>query len=295
MMGTLDKILRDPRLAYYFAQKAVRNPHLRRGLGRALIVCLPKPAGEQTSSATLSNLERQGIAYLPSLHLDAKTIAQVMLHYAGKPVLDLYSGARLESVDNLPSQYTKVQYTDQDTAACQPLVALANHPSILTAVGQYLGAKPRISTMQTWWTYGEHSQTGQTHFDDVYHRDVDDLRFVKLFVYLTDTSLTTGAHSFIKGSHCSTALTRRGPISDHDAEQQFSKEQFETVIGPAGTVFLEDTWGIHRPLLATQGRRLIFSVLYGLTDWIPQRPKQAVMPLPVDLDHYTNRAYFYPS
>jgi Phytanoyl-CoA dioxygenase (PhyH) len=294
-MGTLSKILRDPRLAYYFAQKAIRNPRLRHGLGRALITLLPKPTVGHTNSTTLSELERLGIAYLPSLQLDAQTIAQVMDHYAGKPVLDLYSGTKLESINNLSRQYTKVQYTDQDTAACQPLVALANHPNILAAVGQYLGAKPRISTMQTWWTYGEHSQTGQTHFDDVYHRDVDDLRFVKLFVYLTDTSLTTGAHSFIKGSHCSAALTRRGPISDHDAAQQFSNDQFETVIGPAGTVFLEDTWGIHRPLLATQGRRLIFSVLYGLTDWIPQRPKQAVLPLPEGLDHYTNRAYFHPS
>jgi Phytanoyl-CoA dioxygenase (PhyH) len=294
-MGILTNISANPRLAYYYAQKAIRKPYIRAYLSRALINCLPAsakftaPSYDQTAFKALRD---SGIAYLPSLQLTAESIAEIMGHLRAKPVIDLYSGRKIDSLENLDRQYTKVQYTNYDTASCLPLVYLANHPSILATVARYLGAKPRISTMQVWWTYGEHSQTGQQHFDDVYHRDVDDLRFIKLFVYLTNATVTTGAHSFVKGSHRSDLLTRRGPITDADVHSHFSSEDIETVVGSAGTVFLEDTWGIHRPLLATEGRRLIFSVLYGLTDWIPQRPSRPVLPLPAGLDAYTNRAYF---
>ena len=56
---------------------------------------------------------------------------------------------------------------------------------------------------------------GNVHSDDIYHRDVDDFRFIKLFVYLTDTSSTTGAHSFIKGSHQGRKWAARKALSNH--------------------------------------------------------------------------------
>ncbi|MEO6016570.1 MAG: phytanoyl-CoA dioxygenase family protein [Polaromonas sp.] len=295
------QIVKRPQLAYYFGQKAIRHPGLRGWCARKMTGWVA--ARTQTSSnaisasaadaAALQALRTDGIAFLPQLHMDASTLARVHAYFRGKPVLDLYSGQQLPGMEDLPAHYNKVAYSTADTLGCQPLLELANHPALLATVAQYLGAKPTMASMQTWWTIGEHSVQGQKHYDDVYHRDVDDLRFVKLFIYLTDTTVSSGAHSFIKASHRSNALIRRGPITDPEAQESFAADDFVTVTGRAGTVFLEDTWGIHRPLLATEGRRLIFSVLYGLTPWVPQGPANALFPLPEGFDPYINRAHFH--
>ncbi len=295
------QIVKRPQLAYYFGQKAIRHPGLRSWCARKMtqwVAGRTQTSGNSSQAAdkaALQALRDDGIAFLPELNLDAATLAEVHDYFKGKPVLDLYSGKQLAGIENLAANYNKVAYSTVDTLSCQPLLALANHPTLLATVAQYLGAKPSMASLQTWWTFGEHSVQGQKHYDDVYHRDVDDLRFVKLFIYLTDTTVSTGAHSFIKGSHRSNQLIRRGPITDTQAQESFAGSDFVTVTGDAGTVFLEDTWGVHRPLPATTGRRLIFSVLYGLTPWVPQSPARPLLPMPETLDAYVNRSHFFNS
>ena len=303
-MSVVSQIVKRPSLAYYFGQKALRHVGLRMWCARQMTKWVARRAGgrgiapspaDPLDDGALKALRVDGIAFVPQWNLDSAQLSQVHAHFRGKPVIDLYSGKQLPGVEDLPAQYNKVQYLTADTLACKPLMVLANHPALLATVTQYLGAKPSMASVQAWWTFGEHSVKGQKHYDDVYHRDVDDLRFVKLFVYLTDTTISNGAHSFIKGSHRGTTLTRRGPISDTEAQKNFAPEHFSTVTGPPGTVFLEDTWGIHRPLLATTGRRLIFSVLYGLTPWVPQGPSSPLQALPAGFDAYVNRSHFFAS
>ncbi len=295
-MKTLLKIASNPSLIYYYGQKGIRIPSIRRILGKLeswISPSLPASSATESDTKALSLLRTDGIAYLADLHLCQSTLNEIYAHYEGKPVIDLYSGQFLNGLEGLENKYNKVQYQLVDTLTCTPLLNFANHPTILATVAQYLGAKPSISAIQSWWTIGEHNQNGNIHYDDIYHRDVDDFRFVKLFVYLTDTSLTTGAHSYIKGSHRSDLLTRRGPISDEEAKTNFDTTDFETVTGFAGTAFLEDTWGIHRPLLAIEGRRLIFSVIYSLSIHAPDRPSKPLIKLPDGLDPYVNRAFCF--
>lgn len=302
-MSVLMQIVKRPHLAYYFGQKALRHSGLRRWCARKMTewVVARTPTSSNATSASAADiaaieaLRTNGIAFLPQLDLDATTLAAVHAYFKGKPVQDLYSGKQLSGIEDLPAQYNKVAYSTFDTLGCQPLLELANAPALLATVAQYLGATPTIASLQTWWTFGEHSVQGQKHYDDVYHRDADDLRFVKLFIYLTDTTVSNGAHSFIKGSHRSDQLIRRGPITDPEAQERFAAADFVTVTGQAGTLFLEDTWGIHRPLQATEGRRLIFSALYGLTPWVPQGPASPLLPLPEGFDRYINRAHFHAS
>jgi Phytanoyl-CoA dioxygenase (PhyH) len=295
-MGVLSQIAQRPCLAYYFAQKAIRHPFLRRW-SEFFVTRLIKLRHPIHSTSTESNellaLKKDGITFLPKLNLAPSVISEVLGHFKNKPVVDLYSGVQLPSIENLQPRYNKLHYQIEDTLTCKPLIDLANHPEILATVGRYLGVTPSIASMQAWWTYGEHSAYGQKHYDDVYHRDVDDFRFVKLFVYLTDTTAKTGAHSYIKGSHLSPLLNRRGPITDEQVMDSFNETQFITVTGVAGTVFLEDTWGIHRPLLATEGRRLVFYVLYSLVPFAPHGMARPLLPLPSGLDSYVNRSYFY--
>ncbi|MDP3138841.1 MAG: phytanoyl-CoA dioxygenase family protein [Burkholderiaceae bacterium] len=301
-MSVLNEISKDWRLAWYYGQKAIRSPGLRQGLGRMMVGLQDKgPArGPAPNAAVVDrmarDLRRDGFAAMPDKTLSAQTLADIGAHFKGVKGIDYYGSGALYDLDQpIPEDVIKLRYDNRDVTACRPLMDVANDPDVLAAVARHLGARPTIATAEAWWTLGESNAQGLAKKDDVFHRDVDDLRFVKLFIYLTDTDLLNGAHCFVLGSHDSAEFTRRGPISDSEVAATYPPERLHSVVGKAGTVFLEDTWGIHRALLATQGRRLIFSVLYGLGALVPGGPSRPMWPCPPEYDPRVNRRLYYPA
>jgi hypothetical protein len=299
-MSVLKRIASDPRLAYYYSQKAVRSPLIRRWAGNAVAAMVGKGdfgGNIEASRSVAQELASDGLSFLPSLYLSKEKLNQIFQHFAGKPVVDLYDGKTTFLMEQtIPPSFSKLTYNTLDVLRCVPLMELANAPLILNAVALALGARPTIATVNALWTLGEHNAAGsQIGYDDIYHRDVDDWRFIKLFVYLTDTTRHSGAHCFVRKSHLNSQLTRRGPITNEQVAEVFPSHDVATIEGDAGTVFLENTWGVHRQLLATEGRRLIFSVLYSLCPWVPGRLSKLTVPLPHGLNPYVNRAFFASS
>jgi hypothetical protein len=300
MSTVLKSIAKDPTLAYYYGQKGLRSVPARKllsagvaGFVKARAATPPLPAPGSVAHRMVQELDATGFAAMPEKQLDAATLAQIRSQLEGYPLYDYYGTGKTYSLaQGIPADVIKIRHESADLFNCKPLMALANDPDILAAVAARLGAKPTIASAEAWWTFGEHNQNSSRAFDDIYHRDVDDLRFVKLFLYLTDTDLHSGAHRFVLGSHNDERFTRRGPINDADVEGAYSPDKLLTVTGTAGTSFLEETWGIHRALLATQGRRLIFSVLYALAATVPFGPGKPVLPLPPGYDPYVNRRLF---
>ncbi len=298
-MSVLKNIVSDPKLVYYYSQKAVRSIWIRRLTGGAIARLIGRRdygGDAEASRQVAQELSDEGISFLPSLHLSKEALNEVFRHLADKPVVDLYDGKTSMFVEHgIPESFTKLSYRTSDILSCSPLMKLANDPLVLNAVTSALGARPSIGTVHARWTFGENNPVGaHIGYDDVYHRDADDWRFIKLFVYLTDTTQRSGAHCFVRKSHLSDKLMRRGPIPEEELAQCFKPDEVMTIEGDAGTAFLENTWGIHRQLMATEGRRLLFSVLYGLCPWLPWRLKQATLPLPSGFDPYVNRAFYIP-
>ncbi len=297
-MSALSNILSQPRLAYYYAQKAVRVLLLRKAMAAVAAWAVrlragapPAPAGEGLRMA--QELAASGFSALPGAALTAEQVQSVVATLSAAPLLDYYGGPAVHSLQaGIPRSVLKARYAQTDVMACNPLMDVVNHPDILAAVGQRLGAPATIASVEAWWTFGEHNDAGSAAFDDIYHRDVDDLRFIKLFVYLTDATLATGAHRFILGSHADAQFARRGAISEAQVEAAYRPDQVKTVTGQAGTGFLEDTWGIHRALLATEGRRLIFSCIYVLAAHMPGNTHRPAQALPHGYGRYANRRLF---
>lgn len=297
MKEPLRQIFADRRLAYYYAQKGLRSVGLRERLGGAMAGWARWRGGEPPQLNPLAerlanDLTQTGFAALPEKTLSAEAVAAVRAQLEPKPLLDYYDASIEYRWHSLPRHVLKMSYRKEDVAACRTLTDLANDPDILAAVAARLGAKPTLASLESWWTLGEHNTEGVKAFDDIYHRDVDDLRFVKLFLYLTDTDLDSGAHRFVLGSHADAHYVKRGPISDEQVEQSYPDECIKTITASAGTLFLEETWGIHRALLATRGRRLIFSAIYPVAALLPNSPRRPMLPLPAGYDPYINRLLF---
>jgi hypothetical protein len=107
--------------------------------------------------------------------------------------------------------------------------------SFLPVAEEYLGVAPLLYSVNAFWTRPT-KKAPNPHIQQ-WHRDRDDLKFLVLFVYLTDVEhVSDGAHFFATGSHRQNDQQNRAPQAS---------EEVEVIFGPAGTMFLADTSGIH--------------------------------------------------
>lgn len=100
----------------------------------------------------------------------------------------------------------------------------------------------------------------------LYHFDMDRIKFLKFFIYLTDVTPSTGPHCFVAGSHRRkpAALLRDGRFQDHELERHYAPERFVEITGPKGTVLAADTRGFHKGKPLETGSRLIFQVEFAV-------------------------------
>ena len=133
---------------------------------------------------------------------------------------------------------------------------------------QYLGCRPWLDVVSLWW-HTSYSKEPDSDAAQLYHFDLDRVKWLKVFIYITDVGPESGPHCFIEGSHKSGVLPRRflrsvySRIEDKEVFEVFKKEKEKKFIGPRGTVIIEDTRGLHKGEHVRDGDRLIFQMQYS--------------------------------
>ncbi len=145
------------------------------------------------------------------------------------------------------------------------VAALAHDPFLLAIVTEYLGMKPVLLGSRAWWSYPPpppDSAAGQP-CEFGFHYDIDDYKFVKLFIYLNDVDLASGPHVAISGTNRSKSLFEKmnRRISDEVAEKRY-KNSIRVITGNAGTAFFGDTFCYHKGTLP-QKPRFIMELEFG--------------------------------
>ena len=286
------EVLRDPRYRYYYAQRRIRRISLRDFLARRIAAKLPQT--ELPAPAEARCLDRDGILFVPDL-LAPEEIAAMRDHFLRKPSHDPYRPelGEFHGPGSVPAE-THIAFFGTEAIVDAPFaLKAANDQRVLAAVGVILGAKPTISYLAAWWSV---PASGEAEHAELYHRDFDDLRFIKLFLYLTDVDAESGPHIFVRASHKKNRLFRRRRFSAAEVERIFPEGDRLKLKGKAGTAFLENTSGLHRGLPPISKPRLMFQVLYSLKPFVggPPTPLRTV-PRRFEgrlLDPYINRAYW---
>jgi len=145
---------------------------------------------------------------------------------------------------------------------------------------------PLLDMVAMWWhtAFGDQPSAEAAQ---LYHFDMDRIRWVKVFIHLTDVTADTGPHCFVSGSHRTGAIPRdlleRGyaRLSDEDVRARFGKERLIEHLGPRGTILVEDTRGLHKGKVVTHGDRLLLqleftSSLFGANYTRGTLPEQVV-------------------
>lgn len=165
--------------------------------------------------------------------------------------------------DGSPVFVADVVGVDMNTTALQ----LARDPVLLAAVTRYLGYAPIGAQVRIL-----HSPVVDAPFEARrlvqtvdYHFDVQAYNFVYANFYLTDVTVDSGAHQMVIGSHADKPakwLFSSARRSEREILQHYGEQRVKTIIGPAGTGFLQDSSCYHRVLAPKTRERLMLHVRY---------------------------------
>jgi hypothetical protein len=152
-------------------------------------------------------------------------------------------------------------------------------PSLLAVAQAYLGTAPVLGTCAMWWS-PVFNRTACDPSAQLYHFDCAHTKWLKLFIYLTETTAGHGPHCFVAHSHrpsrTTAELLKLGQkrIPDEVIARHFPADDILEFTGPAGTIILEDTRGFHKGKVPLTGERLMMELefcnsLFGATEATP--------------------------
>ena len=145
---------------------------------------------------------------------------------------------------------------------------LMSDRSINALAEAYLGARPVLDTVNMWWTTAYSQQPDHTAAQ-LYHFDMNHVRWLKFFVYLTDMTPDAGPHCFVAGTHRSGMIPRKflsqgyARLSDKDIGNSYAESAVLEFMGARGTIIVEDTRGLHKGKPVIRGDRLMFELEFS--------------------------------
>jgi len=266
------------------------GPARRYGLARlAALACprSPQPPGNPRAMPLLEQLEDRGWTEPLGL-VSAEQAAQMRRSLQAQPCHDPYRPHLGDfQHDAVPSPETNMGYYRIDQLLAVPgLLGIFNHPLVLALAELYLGCKPTMDNFGGWWSFAGRDAAKGTQW---FHRDWDNIRAIKLFIYLTDTGPDDGPFEFIEASHRDERLVEINRMEDEKVARTMADLPLRSITGAAGTVFMADTFGVHRGRLPRARSRLLVTAQYGI--WrTPFSPKYPILNRQPGLDPYINRA-----
>jgi hypothetical protein len=178
----------------------------------------------------------------------------------GKPRSVVYSRAAPEAV--------RYEFDTQDLLRNPDVQALLADMSFAAIAQDYLGARPVCDVLGLWW-HTAFSDRPDAEAAQYFHFDMDRLKWLKFFIYLTDVEPTNGPHSFVAGSHATGAISRTllrkgyARLSDEEVALEFEPRDIIEFVAARGTILAEDTRGLHKGKHVTQGDRLVLQFQFS--------------------------------
>lgn len=185
-----------------------------------------------------------------------------------------------EIIKDKSGKISKDIYTNDKLLSCESIIKLISNPSLYGLVRKYLECPPIIQYVTAWRTYENEQHNPEMYF----HMDHHGQKFLKLFIYMTDVFEGDGHHEFLKSSHDWVTFKKSKLIKNNKnlANEIIKKRRLkgsykmdnslvtntcyshiEKFTGKAGSVFIEDTSGLHRgTYIKNHKSRLIFQVLF---------------------------------
>jgi hypothetical protein len=125
----------------------------------------------------------------------------------------------------------------------------------------YLHHHSYLIDINMWWSTV--TKIADTKSAQEFHFDLDSIKWLKFFIYLTDVNLDSGPHIYVKGTHKSKdkMILKTGyqRVSDKIIQNYYS-DQVEKIFGKKGTLIIGDTSCFHKGAKPEKNERLVFEL-----------------------------------
>lgn len=157
----------------------------------------------------------------------------------------------------------RYQFTGNEIIKCPALQELVFDSSLLYFAQEYLGCKPILDLVAFWWS-APFEGKGKSAAAQMYHFDLDRIKFMKFFFYITDVDTNTGPHCYVKGSHTKLPkqIDRDGRFEDEEIEKVYGATNLIEICGKKGSIMAVDTRGFHKGKDLLEGKRLLFQIQF---------------------------------
>jgi hypothetical protein len=148
--------------------------------------------------------------------------------------------------------------------ASNTLLNFSLNPLILDVVNSYLGMWSKLIYFDMWYTLP--LRTEQRFLSQRWHRDPEDRRKIRTFLYFSEVDTDSGAMEYLSGSHFGGPFENvfrwEGPLGipyppDGEVERQIPASQNVILKGPPGTLIFCDTAGFHRGGISRTAPRIL--------------------------------------
>lgn len=158
----------------------------------------------------------------------------------------------------------RYQFDNDDILSSPEVQTLIFDESIINLAQLYLKTVPYFNVLALWWSLPFHG-VGKSEAAQMYHFDLDNMKFIKFFFYLTDVDTDSGPHCFVKNTHRGVppSICRDGRQEDEEIEKAVGKDRMIEICGKKGTIMAVDTRGLHKGKELTKGYRLLFQTQYA--------------------------------
>lgn len=183
-----------------------------------------------------------------------------VIYNPANPISEIYRFDILDLINNLEIQ------------------KLIMDPALINVARNYLGCEPIFDFPAMWWSTS-FLKEASSEAAQLYHFDLDRIKWLKVFIYLSDVTPENGPHSYIRGSHLPDSkpkkLLNRGyaRIPDADLIKHYKAEDFITVYADSGTIFAGDTKCWHKGTPLKKGNRLVLEFEYTSSMFGANYPK----------------------
>lgn len=179
----------------------------------------------------------------------------------------------------------RVEISQEQLFADENLAHLITDQKWVDTVYDILGTEACAVDVSAWWSLP--SDKGEVELDaaaQMWHRDIDHLREIKIFIFATDILSENGPFQFVKGTHLPSiafSTHRDGRRKHNEVLNKFKRFEFISATGKAGDAYIFDTHGLHRGCPVLSGRRLVLQLhfshsLFGIE--VLLRPRISLKP-----------------
>lgn len=164
--------------------------------------------------------------------------------------------------ENLVSEIYR--FSVQDLVNNPDIQELIMDPVLINIARNYLECEPIFDFAAMWWSAGFKNEAS-SDAAQLYHFDMDRVKWLKVFIYIDDVGDDNGPHCYISGTHKIEAkpdnLLARGyvRITDEELRTHYPAANFKILPGKAGSVFAGDTmcWHKGKPLELGKNRLML--------------------------------------